>query len=81
MLLAGWIGVATAMLPGIALILLVIVWRSGDSGSDEGATFTARRGSLDITVLEGGSVQALDAQEIKCEVRVGYQAIKILKIV
>src|SRR5690606_22701078 len=44
-------------------------------------TFEARRGSLDITVLEGGSLQALESQEIKCEVRVGYQGTKILKII
>ncbi|MSU59112.1 MAG: HlyD family efflux transporter periplasmic adaptor subunit [Pedosphaera sp.] len=45
------------------------------------ATFAARRGPLDITVLEGGSLQALESQESKCEVRVGYQGTKILKIV
>jgi multidrug resistance efflux pump len=44
-------------------------------------TFSARRGALEITVLEGGSLQALESQEIKCEVRVGYQGTKILKIV
>src|SRR5215471_5289692 len=44
-------------------------------------TFAARRGPLEITVLEGGSMQALESQEIKCEVRVGYQGTKILKIV
>ena len=43
--------------------------------------FAARRGPLEITVLEGGSLQALESQEIKCEVRVGYQGTKILKIV
>ncbi len=32
-------------------------------------------------MLEGGSLQALESQEIKCEVRVGYQGTKILKIV
>src|SRR5204862_1586966 len=36
---------------------------------------------LEINVLEGGSLQALESQEIKCEVRVGYQGTKILKIV
>ena len=45
------------------------------------ATFAARRGPLEITVLEGGSLQAQESQEIKCEVRVGYQGTKILKIV
>ena len=47
----------------------------------ESATFAARRGPLSITVLEGGSLRAVESQEIKCEVRVGYQGIKILKIV
>lgn len=43
--------------------------------------FTARRGPLDITVMEGGSIRAVESQEIKCEVRVGYQGIKIIKLV
>jgi multidrug resistance efflux pump len=54
--------------------------RGGHSGART-ATFTAKRGPLDITVLEGGSLQALESQESKCEVRVGYQGTKILKIV
>ncbi|HVV74243.1 MAG TPA: efflux RND transporter periplasmic adaptor subunit [Verrucomicrobiae bacterium] len=45
------------------------------------ALFAARRGPLEINVLEGGSLQALESQEVKCEVRVGYQGTKILKIV
>ncbi|HMJ89134.1 MAG TPA: HlyD family efflux transporter periplasmic adaptor subunit [Candidatus Acidoferrum sp.] len=49
--------------------------------TNDAATFTARRGPLQITVLEGGSMQAVDSQEIKCEVRVGYQGTKVLKIV
>ncbi len=44
-------------------------------------TFAARRGPLEINVLEGGSLQALESQEVKCEVRVGYQGTKILQIV
>jgi len=43
--------------------------------------FAARRGPLEISVLEGGSLQALESQQIKCEVRVGYQGTKILRIV
>jgi multidrug resistance efflux pump len=58
------------------------VWlHAGGKTSGTAPTFTARRGPLDITVLEGGSLQALESQEIKCEVRVGYQGTKILKIV
>lgn len=69
------------------LVVLVLAaggwwwWRSSRSSDSRAATFTAKRGPLDITVLEGGSLQALESQEIKCEVRVGYQGTKILKIV
>lgn len=56
-------------------------FKGGSSSSAKALTFAARRGPLEITVLEGGSLQALESQEIKCEVRVGYQGTKILKIV
>ena len=56
-------------------------WQSGGRAAGKIATFAARRGPLDITVLESGSLQALESQESKCEVRVGYQGTKILKIV
>ena len=68
---------------GVVLILaLAGIWfKGGGKSAAGGATFVARRGPLAISVLEGGSVQALESQEIKCEVRVGYQGTKILKIV
>ena len=70
----------------VALLVLagLATWfwgRSARDASEPGATFAARRGPLDITVLEGGSIQALESQEVKCEVKVGYQGTKILKIV
>jgi len=68
-----------------ALIVLaaagVFLFRGGGGSTARIPTFVARRGPLEITVLEGGSLQALESQEIKCEVRVGYQGTKILKIV
>jgi multidrug efflux pump subunit AcrA (membrane-fusion protein) len=67
-----------------ALVLLGLgFWwfQAGRGAATQALTFTARRGPLNITVLEGGSLQALEAQEIKCEVRVGYQGTKILRIV
>ncbi len=69
----------------VALLVLagLATWfwgRSPRDAVDAGATFTARRGPLDITVLEGGSIQALQSQEVRCEVK-GYQKTKILKIV
>jgi multidrug resistance efflux pump len=65
----------------IVVIVSAFWWHNGGSKSAETASFTARRGPLNITVLEGGSIRAVDSQEVKCEVRVGYQGIKILKIV
>lgn len=75
--------------PGWLIVLVVALlaaggwwWFKGRHATGaRAATFTAKRGPLDITVLEGGSLQALESQEIKCEVRVGYQGTKILKIV
>jgi len=67
---------------GVVLVAALFWFFSGGgSSADKSAMFTARRGPLDITVLEGGSLQALESQESKCEVRVGYQGTKILKIV
>ncbi len=40
----------------------------------------ARRGPLEINVLQGGALEALESQAVKCEVR-GYQGVKILRIV
>ena len=73
-----WGFVAVALLVALAGLWW---WNRGGQSSGRIATFAARRGPLDISVLEGGSLQALEFQEIKCEVRVGYQGTKILRIV
>ena len=52
---------------------------SGDLTSGS-ITFQARRGNLDITVLEGGSLEALQSQEIRSRVK-GREGVKILNIV
>ena len=66
---------------GGAAILLVAGWLWPSGGArDYGATFTSRRGTLTIKILEGGSIEAADAQEIRSEIR-GGQGTKILKIV
>ncbi len=59
----------------------LLVWKGSGKSAGKAPQFAARRGPLEITVLEGGSLQALESQEAKCEVRVGYQGTKILKIV
>jgi HlyD family secretion protein len=66
---------------GIVIAVGVWWWRRADQGTSSAPTFEARRGPLEISVLEGGSLSALESQEIKCEVRVGYQGTKILRIV
>ena len=69
----------------VAVVVIVLIgwWalRTGTGAGPQVPTFAARRGPLEINVLEGGSLQALESQEVKCEVRVGYQGTKILKIV
>ena len=69
-----------ALAAGILLIFIPFVLRKNSKMADQVA-YTARRGPLNITVMEGGSLQALESQEIKCEVRVGGQGAKILRIV
>ena len=67
-----------------ALVVVVLGgwwWKGGGKSDSKVLTFAARRGPLEITVLEGGSLQALESQEIKCEVRGAYQGTKILRIV
>ena len=73
-----WRQITAAVIIGLAAWWLV---RSSGGSAAKAPTFTARRGPLEINVLEGGSLQALESQEVKCEVRVGYQGTKILRIV
>lgn len=56
---------------GLVLLLAAVVYVVTDSPElgTSGATFTARRGELKITVLAGGNVEARESQEIKSEVR------------
>src|SRR4051794_25197727 len=66
---------------GLGLLVLAVIWfKSGAKSNEVGATFAARRGPLDITVLDGGSIESEEKGEVKCEVK-GGQGIKILKIV
>ena len=66
---------------GLLIGIIVLALATGGGPAGKSPAFSARRGPLEITVLEGGSLQALESQEVKCEVRVGYQGTKILKLV
>jgi HlyD family secretion protein len=47
---------------------------------ETGLTFEARRGPLDITVTESGSLEAVESQEVRSEVK-GWEGRKILSII
>ena len=74
----GPFGKAIAAL--IVILGIFAFWPGGDESGAKGKTFEVRRGKLQITVLEGGSLEALESQEIRSEVK-GYQGTKILSIV
>lgn len=69
-----------------ALGLLIVaalggaVWLSSRGPAATYTTFTVRRGPLDIKVVGGGEIKALESQEIKSQVK-GWEGTKILFIV
>ena len=71
-----------AIVGGSAGVLILLLSLGGGSGSDGvgSITFEARRGDLDITVLEGGALEALVSTEIRSQVK-GREGVKILSIV
>ncbi len=65
----------------LALAVIAGAVSIGRRGPDTSyTTFTVRRGPLDIKVVEGGEVKALESQEIKSQVK-GWEGTKILYIV
>jgi HlyD family secretion protein len=71
-----WLALAAigVLVPGVYFL------KAGTESADVGTTFVARRGPLDITVLEGGTIESEEKGDMKCEVK-GGQGVKILKIV
>lgn len=69
---------------GASLLLLAVIGGlysalgSGDAPVAGGTTFEAARGNLEVTVVEGGSIEAKESQELKSEVQ---GSTKILYIV
>jgi HlyD family secretion protein len=64
----------------VLVVLLAGFMLRGRKAAVNGTTFAVRSGPLAIKVIEGGSVEALESQEIRSEIK-GYQGTKILKIV
>ncbi len=84
---SGWFqsaekSVQFAVLGGAAVCGLLVISLLTGSGDDDVAalTFAAQQGDLDITVLEGGALEALQSQEIRSQVK-GREGVKILSIV
>ncbi len=73
-------GVLIAAAVVVVGVLAYVFLSSGPAGIAPGTTFVAKRGNLDITVVVGGSVQALESQEIVSQIK-GNQGVKILSIV
>lgn len=63
-----------------ACLLALLTWIRRGPVVPEFTTFAARRGPLTISVLEGGSIHALESQIIRSEVK-GREGTKILSIV
>lgn len=69
----GW-----ALLAGLVLVLVIVIFpKGGDSGK---VTFKAIRGSMNINVVEGGTIEATQAQIIKSRVE-GRDGTTILKLI
>ena len=65
---------------GVLVLALLLTVFGGEANVESSITFEARRGGLEITVLEGGSLEALQSQEIRSRIK-GREGVKILNIV
>lgn len=65
---------------GVVLLLILGFFSGGPSTIESTITFEARRGDLEVTVLEGGALEALQSQEIRSRIK-GREGVKILSIV
>ncbi len=74
-----WTGILVKAIAVIAVLSFMPFFFSGDGTSNDlSTTFAAVRGDLKISVLEGGTLRALESQKVRSEVR-GHP--KILSIV
>ena len=70
----------------LAIVILAIlsgayfVLGGGAEDIPAGTTFMAKRGDLDVVVVEGGSIEALESQEIRSQIK-GHTGVKILTII
>ena len=60
--------------------VLYLVFAGSEGETNNAITFTAVRGDLEITVLEGGALEATQSQELRSQIK-GREGVKILSIV
>ena len=64
----------------VALLLILGSFSGGSSTIESTITIEARRGDLEVTVQEGGALEALQSQDIRSRIK-GREGVKILNIV
>lgn len=64
----------------IVVVTALVLWFWGRPSASAETTFAARRGPLLISVLEGGTIQALESQVIRSEIE-GRDGTAILRII
>ena len=74
----GMLAIAGAVL--LALGAAYFVFGGPGDSILSGTTFIAKRGDLDIIVTEGGSIEAIESQEIRSRIK-GHAGVKILSII
>ena len=65
----------------LLLVLALLVLRRSATDTETPVVFATARGPLRITIIEGGGIEAIESQQLKCEVRGSHQGVKILRIV
>ncbi|MCS1412177.1 MAG: hypothetical protein M2R45_05381 [Verrucomicrobia subdivision 3 bacterium] len=52
------------------VVLLLFAFKMGsDEDDDTNLSFEVQKGNLPITIVEGGSIKALESQEIRSEIK------------
>ena len=65
---------------GAGVLLLLLLFSGNNDEASNAITFPAVRGDLEITVLEGGALEATQSQELRSQIK-GREGVKILSIV
>lgn len=70
-------------LAALVVVIALFLFRGEGEARRDRATFVARRGPLEVVVLEGGTIEALQYREYKHRVRIGRgrSGLKILSLV